>query len=66
MGKIYYLFGKSASGKDTIYRKLMADESLGLKAVVMYTTRPRRIGETEGKDYHFIDEKRLHSCLLFH
>ena len=59
MGKIYYLFGKSASGKDTIYRKLMADESLGLKAVVMYTTRPRRIGETEGKDYHFIDEKRL-------
>ena len=60
MGKIYYLFGKSASGKDTLYRKLMADGSLGLKAVVMYTTRPRRTGETEGKDYHFIDEKRLH------
>ena len=59
MGKIYYLLGKSASGKDTIYRKLMADASLGLKGVVMYTTRPRRSGETDGRDYHFIDEQRL-------
>lgn len=59
MGKIYYLLGKSASGKDTIYRKLMSDESLGLKGVVMYTTRPRRSGETDGRDYHFIDERKL-------
>ena len=53
------MLGKSASGKDTIYRKLMADASLGLKGVVMYTTRPRRSGETDGRDYHFIDEQRL-------
>ena len=59
MGKIYYLLGKSASGKDTIYRKLMADDSLGLKGVVLYTTRPRRSGEADGRDYHFIDEKEL-------
>lgn len=66
MGKIYYLLGKSASGKDTLYRKLMADPSLGLKAVVMYTTRPKRKGETEGKDYHFIDEKRLEELRTAH
>ena len=59
MGKIYYLLGKSASGKDTLYRRLMAMPDLGLKGVVMYTTRPRRAGETEGKDYHFIDAAEL-------
>ena len=59
MGKIYYLLGKSASGKDTLYKKLMADPSLGLQGVVMYTTRPRRAGETDGKDYHFIDGDQL-------
>ena len=59
MGKIYYLLGKSASGKDTLYRKLMANDQLGLNRVVMYTTRPRRTGETDGVDYHFIDEQRL-------
>ncbi len=53
------MLGKSASGKDTIYRKLMADSSLGLKGVVMYTTRPKRSGETDGRDYHFIDEQKL-------
>ena len=47
------------SGKDTLYRKLMEDASLGLKGVVMYTTRPKRSGETEGRDYHFIDVQRL-------
>lgn len=59
MGKIFYLMGKSASGKDSIYKALKADDSLGLKGVVMYSTRPMREGETEGVDYFFIDEKRF-------
>lgn len=59
MGKIYYLLGKSASGKDTLYQKLIEDPSLNLKPVILYTTRPKREGETDGKDYHFIDEDRL-------
>ena len=59
MGKIYYLLGKSATGKDTLYKKLMRDASLGLKSAVMYTTRPKRSGEKDGVDYHFIDEAEL-------
>ena len=51
--------GKSASGKDTIYAKLLADETLGLLPYVGYTTRPKRAGETEGVEYHFTSEEEL-------
>jgi guanylate kinase len=51
--------GKSSSGKDTIYKKLMEDESLHLERLVPYTTRPIREGETEGVEYHFVDEAKL-------
>lgn len=53
MGKIFCLMGKSASGKDTIYSRLLAHEELNLKHVVPYTTRPIRSGETEGETYFF-------------
>lgn len=59
MGKIYYLMGKSSSGKDTMFKKLIEDKELALKTIVGYTTRPMREGETEGVEYHFIDETAL-------
>ncbi|MBR2696417.1 MAG: guanylate kinase [Parasporobacterium sp.] len=59
MGKIYFLMGKSASGKDTIYAKILSDPSLSLKPYVGYTTRPKRAGETEGVEYHFTTEQDL-------
>lgn len=59
MGKIFYLLGKSASGKDSIYHALMNSE-LGLKPVVLYTTRPMRDGETEGTTYHFISDEQFY------
>ena len=58
MNKIFYLMGKSASGKDTIYKKIK--EALPeLKPLVIYTTRPIREKETEGVEYHFVDEARM-------
>ena len=63
MGKIFYLMGKSSSGKDTIYKRLMADQSLGLKNIVLYTTRPIRQGEQDGMEYYFVDEKKLDEFL---
>ncbi len=59
MGKIFYLMGKSSTGKDTIYRQLLGEKQLQLKPVVMYTTRPIRVGEKDGRDYHFINEAAL-------
>lgn len=52
MGKIFYVMGKSASGKDTIYKRLLERLPM-LRTVVPYTTRPQRSGETEGMEYHF-------------
>ncbi len=56
MGKIVCLMGKSSTGKDTIYKRLLVQEDLGLKRIVPYTTRPMREGEKEGVEYHFTDE----------
>ncbi len=56
MKYIFYLTGKSASGKDSIYSALLADKNLGLSPMILHTTRPMRDGETEGKEYHFVDE----------
>nr|MBQ8252599.1 guanylate kinase [Lachnospiraceae bacterium] len=57
MGKIFYLMGKSSSGKDTIYKKLIEDETLSLEKIVLYTTRPIRAGEQDGMEYHFVTEE---------
>lgn len=58
MGKIFYVMGKSASGKDTIYKRLLEMQP-HLKQVVLYTTRPIREGEKDGKEYYFTSEDRL-------
>lgn len=58
MGKIFYVMGKSASGKDTIYKRLL-EMVPQLKQVVLYTTRPIRDGETDGEEYYFTSEGRL-------
>jgi len=50
--------GKSASGKDTLFKKLLS-ECPKMKKLVLYTTRPMREGETEGVEYHFVDSKTL-------
>ena len=57
MGKIFYIMGKSSSGKDTIYSRIMQDEELHLNKIILYTTRPMREGEESGREYHFVDEK---------
>lgn len=58
MGKIFYIMGKSASGKDTIYKKIR-EELTELKSVVPYTTRPIREGERSGEEYYFTTEEQL-------
>lgn len=55
MGKIFYIMGKSSSGKDTIYSRLLQDPELGLRNIILYTTRPMRQGEQSGREYHFVD-----------
>ena len=48
--------GKSASGKDKMY-KLLLENDTGLRPLVIYTTRPMRAGEEDGRQYHFVDRE---------
>lgn len=57
MGKIFCIMGKSATGKDTIYERLLKDEDLNLKRIIPYTTRPIRDHEEDGREYHFVTEE---------
>lgn len=50
--------GKSASGKDSIFTKIKEVAKDNVKSVVIYTTRPKREGECEGREYHFCDEEK--------
>ena len=51
--------GKSASGKDTIYDRLLHKEGLPLLPYVGYTTRPIRAGEQDGVEYYFTTKEDL-------
>jgi guanylate kinase len=59
MSKIFFVLGKSCSGKDTIFRRLKENQDLNLNTVVGYTTRPMRAGECDGVEYFFVNEDRL-------
>lgn len=59
MGKLFYIIGKSSTGKDTIYEELLSREELGLHPFIMYTTRPIRAKETDGVQYHFVTPEEL-------
>jgi len=58
MGKIFCIMGKSSSGKDTLYQLILNKRELHLSRIILYTTRPRRHLEEDGREYYFVDEMR--------
>ena len=58
MGKIYYIMGKSSSGKDSVFKEIQK-RMPELSQITMYTTRPIREGERDGVEYYFTDETGL-------
>ena len=52
-GLMLVLSSPSGAGKTTIARRLLAEDDV-LELSVSTTTRQRRPGEVEGKDYHFV------------
>lgn len=59
MSKIFVIMGKSATGKDTVYKKLIELKELMLKTAVGYTTRPIRKGEKNGVEYRFVTVEEM-------
>jgi len=60
-GIIFIICGPSGSGKTTLARNLLADKSLKgkLNRPISLTTRPKRSGEKDKKDYFFVSEERF-------
>lgn len=57
-GELFIVSAPSGAGKTTIIRRLMAGpvgHSGRLVYSVSHTSRPMRVNETEGCDYHFVD-----------
>ncbi len=53
--EIFVLVGPSGVGKSTLISKLK-QEAVPFHELVSYTTRPRRIGEEEGRDCFFVNQ----------
>ena len=63
MGKIFCILGKSSSGKDTIFKRILEYEELRLKTLVLYTTRPLRLGEVNGREYWFVTKEQMEAVV---
>ena len=50
---IYCILGVSGAGKTTIAQEVA--KRLNIELVVSYTSRPKRAGEQDGVDYHYVD-----------
>jgi guanylate kinase len=57
-GRILVLSAPSGGGKSTLAQAVMA-RTPGLARSVTYTTRPRRAGEKDGRDYHFLSRSEF-------
>jgi len=61
-GLMLVLSSPSGAGKTTLSRMLLkADRGVALSVSV--TTRPKRRGERDGRDYHFIDRARFEAMV---
>ena len=56
-GLMFVLSSPSGAGKTTLSRLLLAEDN-NVELSISVTTRPRRLSEVDGRDYHFIDQRR--------
>jgi len=57
--RIAVLSGPSGSGKSTIVNRLVESAPVKLAKMISATTRPKRAGEEEGKDYYYLSPQEF-------
>jgi guanylate kinase len=61
-GLLFVLSSPSGAGKSTIARMLLGSDD-GIAMSVSATTRPRRPGEIDGRDYHFVTTEKFEAMV---
>ncbi len=56
-GRMLVISGPSGCGKSTLCKRLLEDDRVEFS--ISATTRPMREGETDGREYHFLDADRF-------
>jgi guanylate kinase len=57
-GTVFVIAAPSGTGKTTLCRRILARDD-HLRLSISHTTRPRRTGEEDGVDYHFVNDKEF-------
>jgi guanylate kinase len=61
-GTLFVVSAPSGAGKTSLVRAMLERDPL-LTVSVSHTTRPRRSGEADGVNYHFVDRDRFETML---
>lgn len=61
-GQLLVITGTTGAGKDTVMREIISQRPEFIQ-VVTYTSRPKKPGEVEGIDYHFISQEEFETRL---
>jgi guanylate kinase len=62
LGVLYIVSAPSGAGKTSLVKALLKNDP-AIRLSVSYTTRAPRPGETNGRDYHFVDRQRFEEML---
>ncbi len=64
-GILFVISAPSGTGKSSVAKGLLASVP-GIQFSVSFTTRPRRAGEEDGREYHFVDDARFDAMAASH
>ena len=53
-GSVFIVSAPSGAGKTSLVKRLIEDVA-NIQVAVSHTTRPKRDGDVDGRDYHFTD-----------
>ena len=59
-GAIFVVSAPSGAGKTSLVKKIISDVA-DIAVAVSHTTRPKRTGDIDGRDYHFVDRAEFES-----
>ncbi|MEZ0121473.1 MAG: guanylate kinase [Candidatus Reddybacter sp.] len=61
-GTLYTISAPSGAGKTSLVTALL-EKSIGLQVSISHTTRPKRPGEIDGVNYHFVSKEQFQAML---